>query len=322
MQKKGASDKRAAMTKPAPILIAGPTACGKSEVALVLAERLGGAVINADAMQVYRELRILTARPSADDERRAPHLLYGHVPAAEAYSAARYAEEAREAIRSVQAAGRVPIVVGGTGLYFKALTDGLSPIPEIPPEIRAHWRARATEEGAKALHEVLETRDREMAARLRPTDPQRIVRALEVLEATGVSLARWQEKPGEPVIHLEEATAIALGRDPDELRRRCDLRFDRMMAEGAVDEVRALLALGLGYELPVMRALGVQPIAEMIAGARTREEAVEAAKAETRRYVKRQRTWMSRNMMSWKWILAQETESLADIIVDFIKSKA
>jgi tRNA dimethylallyltransferase len=310
------------MTKPAPILIAGPTACGKSEVALVLAERLGGTVINADAMQVYRELRILTARPSADDERRAPHLLYGHVPAAEAYSAARYAEEAREAIASVQASGRVPIVVGGTGLYFKALTDGLSPIPEIPPEIRARWRAQASEEGAKALHEVLETRDPEMAARLRPTDPQRIVRALEVLEATGISLARWQEKPGEPVVYIEEATAIALGRETDELKRRCDVRFDRMMAEGAVDEVRALLALGLGHELPAMRALGVQPIAEMIAGERTPEEAAEAAKSETRRYVKRQRTWISRNMMSWKWILAQETESLADRIVDFIKSKA
>jgi len=310
------------MTKPAPILIAGPTACGKSEVALALAERLGGAVINADAMQVYRELRVLTARPSAEDEKRAPHRLYGHVPASEAYSAARYAEEARAAIASVQAEGRVPIVVGGTGLYFKALTDGLSPIPEIPPEIRAHWRARAGAEGAQALHEVLKARDPEMAARLRPTDPQRVVRALEVLEATGVSLASWQQEPGEPVVRLGDATAIALGRDPDELKRRCDDRFDRMMAGGAVEEVRALLGLGIGPELPAMRALGVRPLAGMIAGTLSRDEAAEAAKAETRRYVKRQQTWMKRNMMSWKLMMAQETEYLHAKIINFINLKA
>jgi len=310
------------MMKPAPILIAGPTACGKSEVALALAERLGGTIVNADAMQVYRELRVLTARPSADDESRAPHLLYGHVPAAEAYSAARYATEAREAIAWVQAAGRVPIVVGGTGLYFRSLTEGLSPIPEIPPDIRAHWRERAAAEGAGALHEMLKARDPAMAARLRPTDPQRIVRALEVLEATGVSLATWQEMPGEPVVHLADATAIALGRDPAELKRRSDARFDRMMDEGAVEEVRALLALGLGSELPAMRALGVAPLAAMIAGRLSRDEAVEQAKADTRRYVKRQRTWMTRNMVSWKWIIAQETESLERRIVDFIKSKS
>ncbi|MGE0023997.1 MAG: tRNA (adenosine(37)-N6)-dimethylallyltransferase MiaA [Hyphomicrobium sp.] len=310
------------MTQLAPILIAGPTACGKSEVALVLAARLGGTIINADAMQVYRELRVLTARPSAGDEARVPHLLYGHVPAAEAYSAARYATEARRALASAQASGRVPIVVGGTGLYFKALIEGLSPIPGIPPEIRSRWRERAAAEGAPALHEVLTARDPAMAARLRPSDPQRIVRALEVLEATGVSLATWQELPGEPVVRLDEATAIALGREPAELKSRCDARFDRMMVEGAVEEVRALLALGLGPELPAMRALGVAPLAAMIAGRLTRETAAETAKADTRRYVKRQHTWMARNMKSWKWMWTQETESLAHKIVDFIKSKS
>lgn len=310
------------MTKLAPILIAGPTASGKSAVALALAETLGGTVINADAMQVYRELSVLTARPSAEDERRVPHRLYGHVPGSEAYSAARYAAEAHEAIAATQASGRVPIVVGGTGLYFKALTEGLSPIPPIPEHIRTRWRARASEQGAQALHAVLEERDPEMAARLRPSDPQRIVRALEVLEATGVSLARWQETPGEPVVAVEEGRAIVIGRDREDLRRRCDARFDAMMAGGALEEVRTLLGLGLDPDLPVMRALGVRPLADLIGGRLTAAAASDNAKAETRQYVKRQMTWLTRNMMSWKWISTQETESLSDKIIDFIKSKS
>lgn len=310
------------MTNPAPILIAGPTASGKSALALALAERLGGTVINADAMQVYRELRILTARPSEADERRAPHRLYGHVPGAQAYSAARYAAEAREAIAAAQEKGSVPIVVGGTGLYFKALIDGLSPIPQIPEAIRARWRARAGEEGAAALHAVLADRDPVMAARLNPTDPQRIVRALEVLEATGVSLARWQEKPGEPAVRVEAAHAIAISHDREELCRRCDARFEAMLAQGAIEEVRALLQLGLDPCLPVMRALGVEPLAGLIAGRMSLEEASAAAKAETKRYVKRQQTWMSRNMITWKWVLAEETETLTARIIGFIKSKA
>jgi tRNA dimethylallyltransferase len=310
------------MTELAPILIAGPTASGKSALALALAERLGGTVINADAMQVYRELHVLTARPSLEDERRAPHVLYGHVPGAEAYSAARYAAEAGDAIARARQAGRVPIVVGGTGLYFKALNDGLSPIPPIPDAIRAHWRARAGEEGAEALHGVLAERDPEMAARLNRNDPQRLVRALEVLEATGVSLARWQEKPGHPVVRVEDAHAIAISHEREVLGARCDARFEAMLAQGAVEEVRALLQAGLDPSLPVMRALGVRPLADLIAGRLSLAEASGAAKAETRQYVKRQQTWMTRNMITWKWILAEETETLAARIVDFIKSKA
>jgi tRNA dimethylallyltransferase len=310
------------MTTPAPILIAGPTASGKSAVALELAERLGGTVVNADAMQVYRELRILTARPGAEDERRVPHRLYGHVPGREAYSAARYAAEARAAIEAVQASGRVPIVVGGTGLYFKALTDGLSPIPPVPEEIRAHWRSRASAEGAPALHAVLTERDPEMAARLKPSDPQRLVRALEVLEATGVSLARWQERPGEPVIRDAEGRAFVIARERQDVRQRCDARFEAMMAAGALDEVRALLQLGLDPDLPVMRALGVAPLAGAIEGRLTLAEAADRAKAETRQYVKRQVTWLSRNMMSWRWINKQEKESILVKIIDFIRSEA
>jgi len=310
------------MTLPAPILIAGPTASGKSALALALAERVGGTVINADAMQVYRELRILTARPDEADERRAPHRLYGHVPGREPYSAARYAAEARAAIAAAEAAGSIPIVVGGTGLYFKALTHGLSPIPPIPEAIRAHWRTRASEEGAPRLHAVLEARDPEMAARLRPSDPQRLVRALEVLDATGTSLARWQERPGVPVVRVEEGRAIVVSPARDELRRRCDARFDAMMEAGVVDEVRALLALGLSPELPVMRALGVRPLAGLVAGRLTAAEAAEAAKGETRQYAKRQLTWLRRNMMSWRWTNGQETETFVPRLVDFIKSKA
>jgi tRNA dimethylallyltransferase len=181
-----------------------------------------------------------------------PHRLYGHVPGTEAYSAARFAAEAGAAIAEAQQAGRVPIVVGGTGLYFMALTEGLSPIPPVPDDIRSHWRSRAAEIGAAALHAELAARDPVMAARLRPTDPQRLVRALEVLDATGVSLAEWQAKPGEPVVHVEEGRAFVVSRDRADLFARCDARFDAMLAEGAVEEVRALLQLGLSRDLPVI----------------------------------------------------------------------
>ncbi len=308
------------MTKLDPILIAGPTASGKSALALTLAERLDGTVINADAMQVYRELRVLTARPSGEDERRAPHRLYGHVPGAEAYSAARYAGEAREVIAEIQSAGRIPIVVGGTGLYFKALTEGLSPIPAIPEDIRARWRQVAADEGPAALHRILRDRDPEMAARLRPTDPQRLTRALEVLEATGQSIAVWQSLPGEPVVAVQEGRAIVVAPDREEMRRRTDARFDAMMEAGAVEEVRALLQLGLDVDLPVMRALGVKPLSDFVSGRVSADEAAEIAKAETRQYAKRQLTWLRRNMITWKWIEAKETESFAAKICDIVKS--
>lgn len=310
------------MAQPQVILIAGPTASGKSALALALAERLSGTVINADAMQVYRELSVLTARPTETDERRAPHRLYGHVPGEEAYSAARYAAEARTAIAAARASGRLPIVVGGTGLYFKALLEGLSPVPTVPAAIRARWRKAAAEEGAAALHDVLKSRDPEMAARLRPSDPQRIVRALEVLEATGISLARWQETPGEPVVSVEDALAVVVAPPRDVLRRRCDDRFGHMLAAGAADEVRALIRLRLDPELPVMRALGVSPLIALVEGRMTADEAAEVARAETRQYAKRQLTWLRRNMSTWKWTDTQETESLAATLCAFINSKA
>lgn len=303
-----------------PILIAGPTASGKSALALGLAEALGGVVINADSMQVYGELLVLSARPSAEDEARAPHVLYGHVPGREAYSAARFAREAGDAIQAAQEQRLLPIVVGGTGLYFKALLEGLSPIPTIPDDVRAHWRGEADRVGAPALHAILKDRDPAMAERLKPTDPQRLVRALEVLEATGRSLSEWQQEPGEPVLRAEETWRLVVMPERDELRRRCDARFDLMMAVGALEEVRALVALGLDPDLPVMRALGVRPLADFAAGEISLEEATLRAKAETRQYAKRQATWVNGNMSAWKLLSKQEIESLAANPALFVQS--
>jgi tRNA dimethylallyltransferase len=301
-----------------PILIAGPTASGKSGLALALAERLGGTVVNADSMQVYRELSILTARPTVEDEARVPHALYGFASGAEAYSAGRYAADAARAVAEARAAGRVPIVVGGTGLYFKALLEGLSPIPAPRSEVRAFWRAEGARRPAVELHALLARRDPEMAARLMPTDTQRIVRALEVLESTGRSLADWQREPGRPV--LAEADTVRLLLLPDRAGHGAliDARFDAMLAAGALDEVRELLALGLSTELPIMRALGVAPLAAHLAGALSLEAAAAAAKTETRQYAKRQLAWLRRNMIAWIVLDTQYMESFIDQEFPFI----
>jgi len=301
------------------ILIAGPTASGKSALALALAERLGGAVINTDSMQVYRELRVLTARPTPEEEARAPHLLYGFVAAREGYSAGRYLEDAGRAIAEAKEQGRLPIFVGGTGLYFKALLEGLSPIPPIPRDIRAHWRSEAQRIGAEALHEVLQERDAEMAARLRPSDPQRIVRALEVLDATGRSLAEWQSLPGQGVLSEEETVRLVLLPDRAELYQRCDVRFDAMLRNGALDEVAHLRDLQLDPELPVMTAHGVPHLMAALAGRIDLETAAARAKADTRHYAKRQFTWIRRNMQSWMRADTQEMENIAAKIAISVK---
>ena len=306
------------MTRQRPILIAGPTASGKSALALALARRVGGAIVNADSMQVYRELRVLTARPSEEDEALIPHRLYGHVAGREAYSAGRYAEDAKRAIAALEAEGRVPVIVGGTGLYFKALTGGLSPIPPVPDEVRLRWRTKAEKFGPGALHEELALRDPAMAGRLRPTDPQRIVRALEVLEATGRSLSLWQSEPGVPIVREADAIRLVIDADRDEIHRRCDARFLRMMDEGAPEEVRRLMAQGLAADLPVRRALGVRPLTQLALGELSREAAIAAAQAETRQYVKRQQTWLKSNMSTWKHMNLKETESISTKNVTFI----
>jgi tRNA dimethylallyltransferase len=296
-----AADRRA-------ILIAGPTAGGKSALALRLAEQLRGVVVNADSMQVYRELAILTARPTPQEEARAPHALYGFVGGAEPYSAGRYAADAAQAIATAGAHGQVPIIVGGTGLYFKVLLEGLSPVPAADPAVRAHWRAEAARRPAPQLHAILARRDPAMAARLMPTDPQRIVRALEVLESTGRSLADWQREPGRPVLAGHAVARLLVLPDRGALAAAIGARLDAMLAAGALAEVQSLLRLGLSDELPVMRALGVAPFAAHLAGKLPLDAALEAAKAETRQYAKRQLTWLRRNMISWTTILSQQTE--------------
>jgi tRNA dimethylallyltransferase len=287
--------------RPKAILIAGPTASGKSAAALDLAQRFGGIVINADSMQVYRELAVLTARPSQAEMQRAPHCLYGTVPASERYSVGRFLEDVAHALRDAKVEGRLPVFIGGTGLYFKALTEGLAQVPDVPPEIRAHWRGEAERIGTEGLHRALQARDPVMAARLRPSDPQRLLRALEVIDATSVSLAEWQGADAAAVLHPEGLLRIVIAPEREPLYAAIDARFDRMMEQGAIEEVRALLALGLDHALPAMRAHGVRELAAYLAGDSNLEAAVEKAKTESRRYAKRQMTWARRFMQDWQW---------------------
>lgn len=284
------------------VLIAGPTASGKSDFAFRLAQEKNGTIINADSMQVYAELRLLTARPGVDEEARVPHALYGHIPSREAYSVARFLEDAAEAVAAARAAGRAPIVVGGTGLYFNALLRGLSPVPPIDADVRARWRAEAERVGAVALHEVLAFRDPVMAARLTPSDTQRIVRALEVFEQTGRSLADWQQEQGTPMLDPKQCELFVLDVDREQLHARADARFDGMMAAGALDEVRALADLTLPPSLPAMRAIGVAPLLQALRADLPLADAVAIAKRDTRRYIKRQQTWLKKHMITWKHI--------------------
>lgn len=286
---------------PKAVLIAGPTASGKSAAALILAAGLRGTVINADSMQVYRELAILTARPAETDMKLAPHRLYGNVSAREAYSVGRWLPDVAGAIEEAQGEGRVPILVGGTGLYFKALLEGLTQVPDIPVEIRAFWREQSPVLGAKGLHEALAARDPGMARRLRPSDPQRIVRALEVIDATGVSLSEWQGANASPVLGPEAVLKLVIAPEREPLYARIDARFDRMLELGVLEEARALLALGLGAGLPAMRAHGVRELGAHLAGTSSLDAATAKAKTESRRYAKRQMTWLRRYMADWEW---------------------
>jgi tRNA dimethylallyltransferase len=306
------------MAQQRPILIAGPTASGKSALALRLADEVGGVIVNADSMQVYAEIEILTARPSAAEQGEVAHRLYGHVPVAEAYSVGRYVREAEAALAEVSARGLVPIFVGGTGLYLKALLEGLSPIPAIPPAIREYWRSEADRIGPAKLHRKLADRDAVTASRLSPTDPQRIVRALEVIDATGRPLWEWQKEPGRPVLKPEATVRLVVEPDRAALHARAEARFERMMAAGALDEAQRIAALHLDPALPAMRALGLRPLLAHLAGQMSREDAVAEGKAETRRYIKRQVTWINGNMRSWKHISEQQMERNMSQIVTFI----
>ena len=282
------------------ILITGPTASGKSALAVELAKRHGGAVINADSMQVYDTLRVLTARPSEEEMDGVPHHLYGHVPAGAAYSTGAWLRDVTALLPALRAAGQLPVFVGGTGLYFKALTGGLSDMPDIPGALREELRARLLQEGPDALFAELAEADPAVAASLNRQDGQRIVRALEVVKATGRSIADFQGRAGPRVIDAEEARKIVVLPDRAVLHARINGRFEKMLRQGAEDEVRALLALGLPAEAPVMKAIGVSQIAAMLKGEMTRAEVLEKGAAATRQYAKRQMTWF-RNQMDESW---------------------
>ena len=283
------------------VLIAGPTASGKSALALTLAERLGGTVINADSMQVYRDLRILTARPPATEEARVPHLLYGQVDAAENYSVGRWCVDAVAALAAVERAGRLPVVVGGTGLYFKALTRGLAAVPPIPANIRSAVRERLAAGGIAPLYAELGARDPATAHRLMPADRARITRALEVVLATGRSLTDWHREGMKPALDPDSAVKIFLDADRAELYRRIDARFDAMLASGALEEVHALRRRGLDPALPAMKAHGVPWLIRHIGGEIDLATAADGGKRDTRRYSKRQATWFRHQLPDWTW---------------------
>lgn len=283
------------------ILITGPTASGKSAFAVEMAKRYNGVVINADSMQVYDTLHVLTARPVEQDMQGIAHHLYGHVPVSQLYSTGEWFRDAAKVLQAVRGEGRIPVFVGGTGLYFKALTGGLSDMPAVPAAIRDGVRKRLQEEGAEALHAILSQKDPETAETLRPGDGQRIARALEIFEATGQSIRVFQARQGPVAIDAAKALKIVVLPERDVLRRRIDRRFAQMLDGGAVEEVEALLSLDLKSEMPAMKAIGVPQIAAMLAGTMTKAEVIETASAATRQYAKRQMTWF-RNQLDESWL--------------------
>jgi tRNA dimethylallyltransferase len=299
------------LTQVSAILIAGPTASGKSDLAARLARALGGMVINADSMQVYRDLRVLTARPSSQDEDKIPHRLYGHIDGAINYSTGLWLEDASRALQEAQGAGQLPVFVGGTGLYFKALTQGLSAIPPVPQEVRAGVRARAAGIPARDLHRELMRRDPAAAARLRPSDPQRILRALEVFEATGKSLLSFYDARAAPLLNPEKACAIFLTLDRQALRAGIEARFEAMLASGALEEVAALRDRRLGPALPVTRAQGVPHLMEYLNGGLSLDEAARRTNRGTWAYVRRQLTFARHQLHAFQWLSAAEAEALA-----------
>jgi tRNA dimethylallyltransferase len=307
--------------RPSAILITGPTASGKSAFALALGHSRGGVIINADSMQVYAQLRVLTARPTTADEALVPHRLYGHVSASEPYSVARWLNDVTVALAETRASGRLPIIIGGTGLYFKALLEGLSPLPQIPDEIRARWRQAGEMREPEDLHADLTRRDPLTAAQLRPSDTQRLVRALEVIEATGRPLAEWQQIKGKPVLEPEEVAKIVVARPRDQLYQRATQRFLQMVDEGALDEAHAMQRLHLDPSFPAMRALGLAPLTAFLKHELNRRDAIAIAIRNTRQYIKRQETWLKRYNISWNWFNSQEMQNQIDIgfpIVDFM----
>ncbi|MCK1720618.1 tRNA (adenosine(37)-N6)-dimethylallyltransferase MiaA [Bradyrhizobium sp. 141] len=298
------------------VLIAGPTASGKSALALELALATGGIVINADSMQVYRDLRIITARPTDGEEARAPHRLYGHVDAAVNFSAGAWVADAAKALDEAKAEARLPIFIGGTGLYFKALTAGLSVVPPIPAEVREAVRARLERNGAEALHAELARRDPRAAERLNLRDRTRIARALEVIEATGRSLLDWHGQGQPPLLPKDSFRAVFLAPDRDELYARIDARFDAMLGAGALREVERLAARHLDPLLPAMKAHGVPALIRHLRGELSLEQAATIGRADTRHYAKRQFTWFRHQLPEFEWVKPEAARGWLAAIVN------
>lgn len=288
------------------VLIAGPTASGKSALALALAQKRDGVVINTDSMQVYRDLRIITARPTPDEEARAPHRLYGHRDAAENCSAGSWLDDAAAALAEARAQGRLPIFIGGTGLYFKALLRGLADLPPVPADVREAVRARLVQDGIEALHAELARRDPVMGERLKPRDRARVARALEVLEATGRSIHEWHACGQPPLLSPANVTAVFLAPDRAELYARIDRRFAAMLEGGALEEVAALARRGLAPILPAMKAHGVPVLIRHLEGEISLAEAATIGATDTRHYAKRQFTWFRHQLPEFAWVKPEE----------------
>ncbi|MGA9823789.1 MAG: tRNA (adenosine(37)-N6)-dimethylallyltransferase MiaA [Methylocystis sp.] len=297
------------LAPPRAILIAGPTASGKSALAQSVARRHGGEVVNADSMQVYRDLRILTARPTPQEEQTVPHRLFGHVDGAENYSVGRWLEDFQATLDELAARGRVAVVAGGTGLYFKTALQGLSDIPTVPAEVRAKVREGARGRSPQELHAELARVDPTTAGRLRPTDPQRILRALEIFAATGQSLAQFQGARTPPLLDSVACPAFFIAPSRPELFARINARFDKMIEAGALEEARALGFRGLDPLLPVMRAHGVPHLLSFFDGRMSLDEAIERGKSDTRHYAKRQVTFARHQLPSFLWMEGEGMET-------------
>jgi tRNA dimethylallyltransferase len=310
---------------PVTVIIGGPTASGKSALALALARALGGTVINADSMQVYRELPVLTAQPSAADRAAAPHRLYGFLSVTERCSAARWATLARTEIDAARGEGRLPIVVGGTGLYLRALVDGLAPVPDIPADVRQAALQRLGALGKAAFHAELGRRDPLMAARIRPSDPQRMVRAWEVVEATGRSLADWQRQAAEsPSGPADRFVTLLLLPERQQLYAACNARFQAMIRRGALDEARAVAVYAEAPGSPGLRAVGLRELVAYVRGQVSLDAAIAAGQQATRRYAKRQVTWFRHQLPDARQIAPDEpvgqfSESFTAYISNFIR---
>jgi tRNA dimethylallyltransferase len=301
-----------------PLLIAGPTASGKSALALALAQRFEGAVINADSQQIYRDWRILSARPTPEDETQKPHFLYGHVALDAEYSVGTWLRELTQTLAECRDRGLRPVITGGTGLYFKALTEGLAPIPPIPADIRANAEAELQRLGVTGLAAQLAARDPETAAIIDQANPSRVLRAWEVFKASGAGLAEWRRRTGPPLLALDRTIAIVLTPPRDRLYARCDARFGAMLEAGALEEAAKVRALDFDPMLPGMKPLGAPELMAHLAGDLSLDEAATRAKTATRNYAKRQFTWARNQMLRWKalsgYIPAENLASATELV--------